>query len=656
MAPSSAHVQGVRPARIRSRRATSASTASDRSRSPTTTRASTPPRRSARSRRARADIWRYADFLPLSRAPARPAAARADAAGARRPARRAARARGGVDQERRRQPDPLVQGPGRRGGAGEGARARLRDRRLRLDRQPRQRGRRARRGRAGLDSYVFVPADLEEQKLLATGVYGTRLVGVQGSYDDVNRLCTSSPRAAVGVRERQPAPVLRRGLEDDRLRDSSSSSAGSCPTGSSARSPPARCSRRSPAGSTNGSSSAWSRASCRRSTAPRPTAATRSPRRSPTGRRSAEPQRPEHDRQEPRDRRPGGRRLRARAGAADGRLGRVGLRRRDPRRDPAARRDDRHLHRDRRRGDRPRCWRSWPRPGRSRDSERVVAIITGEGLKTLDAVREGFQIAEIEPTLESFEADGVGERRRQAASPARFRGRWRSRSRSRLSCAPPPTARTSSRSTGGTVGEALDAVFAAHADLRERITEDGTLRRFVNVYVSGEDIRFQEGLDTELSDGDEVTILPAVAGGAALAGPSAAAERPGRDPLRRARHASAGADARDPEGAGRDRRHADPLARDPDLRRPGPPPLPAADRLPRRAGRGVRRRPSRLAGAGRDRVRRHRAGHEHGRARRAGRRAAAGGRFCLTYADGVADIDLAAQAALPRASSGRRRR
>jgi threonine synthase len=43
---------------------------------------------------------------------------------------------------------------------------------------------------AGLDSYVFVPSNLEEQKLLATGVYGTRLVGVRGSYDDVNRLCT----------------------------------------------------------------------------------------------------------------------------------------------------------------------------------------------------------------------------------------------------------------------------------------------------------------------------------------------------------------------------------------------------------------------------------------------------------------------------------
>ena len=56
---------------------------------------------------------------------------------------------------------------------------------------------------AGLDSYVFVPADLEEQKLLATGVHGTHLVGVKGSYDDVNRLCTelceSRPWAFVNV-------------------------------------------------------------------------------------------------------------------------------------------------------------------------------------------------------------------------------------------------------------------------------------------------------------------------------------------------------------------------------------------------------------------------------------------------------------------------
>jgi sulfur-carrier protein len=66
---------------------------------------------------------------------------------------------------------------------------------------------------------------------------------------------------------------------------------------------------------------------------------------------------------------------------------------------------------------------------------------------------------------------------------------------------------------GSTVGDALDALFEAHGDLRERITQDGDLRRFVNVYVSGEDIRFQQGLETAIGEGDEVTILPAVAGG-----------------------------------------------------------------------------------------------------------------------------------------------
>jgi MoaD family protein len=66
---------------------------------------------------------------------------------------------------------------------------------------------------------------------------------------------------------------------------------------------------------------------------------------------------------------------------------------------------------------------------------------------------------------------------------------------------------------GSTVGEVLDAVFAEHGELRDRITEDGELRRIVNVYVGGEDIRFGEGLGTAVTDGAEVTILPAVAGG-----------------------------------------------------------------------------------------------------------------------------------------------
>ena len=64
-----------------------------------------------------------------------------------------------------------------------------------------------------------------------------------------------------------------------------------------------------------------------------------------------------------------------------------------------------------------------------------------------------------------------------------------------------------------TVGEVLDGLYERFDGLRERIAVDGDLRRFVNVYVEGEDIRFLEGLDTPVDDGDEVTILPAVAGG-----------------------------------------------------------------------------------------------------------------------------------------------
>ena len=66
---------------------------------------------------------------------------------------------------------------------------------------------------------------------------------------------------------------------------------------------------------------------------------------------------------------------------------------------------------------------------------------------------------------------------------------------------------------GATVGEALESVFAAHGELRDRLYQGGDLRRFVNVYLSGEDIRFLDGLQTAVPAGGELTILPAVAGG-----------------------------------------------------------------------------------------------------------------------------------------------
>jgi MoaD family protein len=67
---------------------------------------------------------------------------------------------------------------------------------------------------------------------------------------------------------------------------------------------------------------------------------------------------------------------------------------------------------------------------------------------------------------------------------------------------------------GATVQEVLDGLFQRHQELRARISDDdGSLRRFVNVYLAGEDIRFLDGLSTPVADGSELTILPAVAGG-----------------------------------------------------------------------------------------------------------------------------------------------
>jgi molybdopterin synthase sulfur carrier subunit len=66
-------------------------------------------------------------------------------------------------------------------------------------------------------------------------------------------------------------------------------------------------------------------------------------------------------------------------------------------------------------------------------------------------------------------------------------------------------------------GETLSALItdldARHPGLGDRLLDDGKLRRFVNVYKNDEDVRFLGGLDTELVDGDNVTVLPAVAGG-----------------------------------------------------------------------------------------------------------------------------------------------
>ncbi|MCB5179618.1 MoaD/ThiS family protein [Streptomyces antimicrobicus] len=66
---------------------------------------------------------------------------------------------------------------------------------------------------------------------------------------------------------------------------------------------------------------------------------------------------------------------------------------------------------------------------------------------------------------------------------------------------------------GATLAELFADLETRHTGIRERIVEGDKLRRFVNVYLNDEDVRFLDGISTKLTDGDNVTILPAVAGG-----------------------------------------------------------------------------------------------------------------------------------------------
>jgi molybdopterin converting factor small subunit len=67
--------------------------------------------------------------------------------------------------------------------------------------------------------------------------------------------------------------------------------------------------------------------------------------------------------------------------------------------------------------------------------------------------------------------------------------------------------------TGATVREALADLFAKHPSLRDRVTTDGELSEFINVYVNDRDVRYREGLETSIGEGDTIILLPAMAGG-----------------------------------------------------------------------------------------------------------------------------------------------
>lgn len=68
---------------------------------------------------------------------------------------------------------------------------------------------------------------------------------------------------------------------------------------------------------------------------------------------------------------------------------------------------------------------------------------------------------------------------------------------------------------GATIGEVLDRLTAAHPNVKSQLlNDDGTLHRFLNVYVNDDDVRYLGGVNAPVANGDEITLLPAVAGGA----------------------------------------------------------------------------------------------------------------------------------------------
>ncbi|MFL5891169.1 MAG: threonine synthase [Solirubrobacterales bacterium] len=257
---------------------------------------------------------------------------------------------------------------------------------------------------AGLDSYVFVPRDLEEQKLLATGVYGTRLVGVKGNYDDVNRLCTqlceTRPWAFVNVNLR---PYYSQGSKTlafetveqlgwslpDRI-------VGPIASGSLFTKLGRGFSEWIDLGLVQGELPAFNGAQPQ-GCSPVATAFAE-------GRDFCVPQRPETIAKslaigDPADGPYALDLARGTGGAIDSVTDdeiRDGIR---------LLAETTGIFTETAGGVTIATLAKLARRGDIDSAERVVAYITGEGLKTLDATREGFEMYEIEPTLEDFEAE-----------------------------------------------------------------------------------------------------------------------------------------------------------------------------------------------------------------------------------------------------------
>ena len=299
-------------------------------------------------------IWRYADLLPAAAEGAVEPGRRVHPAGPGRPAGRRARPRRGVDQERHPQPDRILQGPGGVGGAHQGPGARASRWRPAASTGNLANSVAAHAAQAGMESVVFIPADLEAGKVVTTAVFGGRLIAVDGNYDDVNRLCAELAAdrpswAFVNVNVRTYYAEGSKTLAFE-VAEQLGWQAPDHVVVPVASGQPADQGRQGLPGAVHAWACSTRSRTCGCRGRRRP-AARRWPRPSTPARDVIRPVQAGHHRQVPGHRRPGRRRLRPGGGAGVGRCLRGGHRRGDHRRHPAAGPHRGHLRRDGRRRD-----------------------------------------------------------------------------------------------------------------------------------------------------------------------------------------------------------------------------------------------------------------------------------------------------------------
>src|SRR5664280_2173165 len=351
---------------------------------------------------------------------------------------------------------------------------------------------------ANLGSVVLIPADLEAGKVVSGGLRrdaGCRRRHVRRREPALRR---DRRGAAVGVRQRQPAPVLRRGVQDARLRGRRATRLAAARAG------------RGPDGlRVVADQGGQGVRRVRHAGAGRALAVRRLRRPGqwlcadlggvPGRARRGDPGAARDDRKVAGNWQPSGWRVRAGLRAPDRRCGGGRAGRGDRGRHPAAGEHRGHLRRDRGRGDggdaAPAARRWTARPGgRDRAAQhRRRAEDSGRGgaggrpdrddcplPRGVSEGRTGVSVTVRVPTIMRGLTSGVAEVAVE----------------------------------GGTLAQVLAALDAAHPGTRGRVLDDGgRLRRFVNVYVGDEDVRFSSGLDTPTPAGTLVSIIPAVAGG-----------------------------------------------------------------------------------------------------------------------------------------------